>query len=44
MNGPIFVGQVIEREGWEAEISFVGHANTIEVAVSSNSSEGQDES
>jgi len=34
MNGPIFVGQVIEREGWAAEISFVGHANTIEVAVS----------
>jgi hypothetical protein len=34
MNGPIFVAQVIEREGWGADISFVGHSNTIQVAVS----------
>ena len=33
MNGPIFVAQVIEREGWGADISFVGHSNTIQVAV-----------
>ena len=33
MNGPIFVGAVIEREAWSSEISFVGHANTIQVAV-----------
>lgn len=34
MNGPVFVAAVIEREGWRADISFVGHANTIQVAVS----------
>ena len=33
MNGPVFVAAVIEREGWTADISFVGHANTIQVAV-----------
>ena len=33
MNGPVFVAAVIEREDWRAEISFVGHANTIQVAV-----------
>jgi hypothetical protein len=33
-NGPVFVAAVIEREGWSSEISFVGHANTIQVAVS----------
>jgi protein HIRA/HIR1 len=33
-NGPVFVAAVIEREGWASEISFVGHANTIQVAVS----------
>ena len=33
MNGPVFVAAVIEREGWSADISFVGHANTIQVAV-----------
>jgi protein HIRA/HIR1 len=35
MNGPVFVAAVIEREEWEADISFVGHQNTIQVAVSS---------
>lgn len=35
MNGPVFVAAVIEREGWNADISFVGHANTIQVAVGS---------
>lgn len=34
MNGPVFVGAVIERENFETEVSFVGHANTIQVAVS----------
>lgn len=34
MNGPIFVGAVIERESWGSQISFVGHSNTIQVAVS----------
>lgn len=33
MNGPVFVAAVIEREGWDSSISFVGHANTIQVAV-----------
>ena len=35
MNGPIFVGAVIEREHWSSDVCFVGHANTIQVAVSS---------
>jgi hypothetical protein len=34
MNGPVFVGAVIEREFWGSDVSFVGHANTIQVAVS----------
>lgn len=34
MNGPVFVAAVIEREGWRDVISFVGHENTIQVAVS----------
>ncbi|ORX40750.1 putative transcription corepressor [Kockovaella imperatae] len=33
MNGPVFVAAVIEREGWNADISFVGHGNTIQVAA-----------
>jgi protein HIRA/HIR1 len=33
MNGPVFVAAVIEREGWQSEISFVGHENTIQVAA-----------
>lgn len=33
MNGPIFVGAVIEREDFKSELSFVGHENTIQVAV-----------
>jgi len=33
MNGPIFVGAVIERQGFTSDISFVGHENTIQVAV-----------
>ncbi|RXK39445.1 hypothetical protein M231_03278 [Tremella mesenterica] len=33
MNGPVFVAAVIEREGWTADISFVGHENTIQVAA-----------
>jgi len=33
MNGPVFVGAVIEREFWGSDVSFVGHANTIQVAV-----------
>lgn len=33
MNGPVFVAAVIEREGWQSEISFVGHQNTIQVAA-----------
>lgn len=33
MNGPVFVAAVIEREGWAADISFVGHENTIQVAA-----------
>ena len=37
MNGPVFVSAVIEREGWGSDISFVGHANTIQVAVSDTS-------
>ena len=36
MNGPVFVGAVIEREFWGSDVSFVGHANTIQVAVSQN--------
>lgn len=36
MNGPVFVAAVIDREGWGADISFVGHANTIQVAVRSS--------
>lgn len=35
MNGPVFVAAVIDREGWASDISFVGHENTIQVAVSS---------
>ena len=43
MNGPVFVASVIERgeakdergDMWNAEISFVGHESTIQVAVSS---------
>lgn len=34
MNGPVFVAAVIDREGWASDISFVGHENTIQVAVS----------
>lgn len=42
MNGPVFVASVIERgeakdergDMWNAEISFVGHDSTIQVAVS----------
>jgi hypothetical protein len=37
MNGPIFVAQVIERHAWNSDISFVGHENTVEVAVSDSS-------
>lgn len=37
MNGPVFVAAVIERAGWSSEISFVGHENTIQVAVRSDS-------
>ncbi|WVW85995.1 hypothetical protein I302_108033 [Kwoniella bestiolae CBS 10118] len=33
MNGPVFVAAVIDREGWNSEISFVGHENTIQVAA-----------
>lgn len=33
MNGPVFVAAVIERVAWEADISFVGHENTIQVAA-----------
>lgn len=33
MNGPIFVGAVIERHAWNSDISFVGHENTIQVAA-----------
>ncbi|KLT43237.1 WD40 repeat-like protein [Cutaneotrichosporon oleaginosum] len=33
MNGPVFVAAVIEREGWQSDISFVGHENTIQVAA-----------
>lgn len=33
MNGPVFVAAVIEREGWQSNISFVGHQNTIQVAA-----------
>lgn len=33
MNGPVFVAAVIERVGWESDISFVGHENTIQVAA-----------
>ncbi|ODO10307.1 protein HIR1 [Cryptococcus amylolentus CBS 6273] len=32
-NGPVFVGAVIDRDGWGSEISFVGHENTIQVAA-----------
>jgi protein HIRA/HIR1 len=39
MNGPVFVGAVIEREHWGSDVSFVGHANTIQVAVSLLSSD-----
>jgi hypothetical protein len=34
MNGPVFVAAVIDRDEWESDISFVGHENTIQVAVS----------
>lgn len=34
MNGPVFVAAVIERDDWKADISFVGHENTIQIAVS----------
>nr|XP_019010171.1 uncharacterized protein I206_04639 [Kwoniella pini CBS 10737]OCF48952.1 hypothetical protein I206_04639 [Kwoniella pini CBS 10737] len=33
MNGPVFVAAVIDREGWNSDISFVGHENTIQVAA-----------
>lgn len=33
MNGPVFVAAVIERETWNCDVNFVGHENTIEVAV-----------
>ncbi|BEJ17036.1 hypothetical protein CspHIS471_0604370 [Cutaneotrichosporon sp. HIS471] len=33
MNGPVFVAAVIEREGWQSDISFVGHENTVQVAA-----------
>jgi protein HIRA/HIR1 len=33
MNGPVFVAAIIEREDWNSAISFVGHENTIQVAV-----------
>ncbi|WVR00330.1 hypothetical protein IAU59_007473 [Kwoniella sp. CBS 9459] len=33
MNGPVFVAAVIDREGWQSDISFVGHENTIQVAA-----------
>lgn len=42
MNGPVFVAAVIEREEWEADISFVGHQNTIQVAVSCGLSDVQE--
>ncbi|WWC91557.1 uncharacterized protein L201_006503 [Kwoniella dendrophila CBS 6074] len=32
-NGPVFVAAVIDREGWNSDISFVGHENTIQVAA-----------
>lgn len=38
MNGPVFVAAVIDREGWASDISFVGHENTIQVAVSIHNS------
>lgn len=34
MNGPVFVAAVIERDDWLGQVSFVGHENTIQVAVS----------
>ncbi len=34
MNGPVFVASVIDRDLWDSDISFVGHENTIQVAVS----------
>ncbi|KAL7418351.1 HIR complex subunit [Cryptotrichosporon argae] len=33
MCGPVFVAAVIEREGWNSDISFIGHQNTIQVAA-----------
>lgn len=34
MNGPVFVAAIIERDQWHSDFSFVGHENTIQVAVS----------